>query len=104
MKHLEEYRKRMADIADFRSRVVSSVASQIRTLCKEPIVIGNMVYYYMTYKGKEVPAYCYLGEYRNGGSFNPIYDEDDTQEFGWSNFEDCCRIFDMIEKTLFEEE
>ena len=45
MKHLEEYRKRMADMADFKSRVVSSVAIEIKSLCKEPIVIGNMVYY-----------------------------------------------------------
>lgn len=101
---LETYKKEIGSIEAFKQRAMQHIVSIIKTINVHPLCIGNMMYFYTQYKGKEVPAYCYVSDYKQGGEkakFLPIYDEDETCEFGWCDFEQCCRIFDVIEKKLF---
>ena len=95
-KILDEYRSKVASIEVFKADIMNQVVSAIKTISVQPIVIGNMKYFYTEYKGREVPAY-WDAEY---GEYKPIYDEDSTYSFGWYNFEDCCKVFDVIKEHL----
>lgn len=66
----------------------------------EPIAIGNMVYWITTYNNQIVPGYRYQNDQTN--TFLPIYDREQTFEFGWTDFNEVCRIFDVILKHLVE--
>jgi glyoxylase-like metal-dependent hydrolase (beta-lactamase superfamily II) len=62
-----------------------------------------MVYYTCKDEnGEEVPAYCYASDYRNGEPFLPIYDKNNSGVYGWSDFNECCRIFDVIRNKITE--
>lgn len=101
MTYLEEYQKELKSNKAFKERVMADVVSAIKSIATYgPLHIGNMVYYYIKHNGRDVPAYCYEAQYRNGCKFMPIYDEDCTCEFGWSAFVDCCRIFDVIKRQV----
>ena len=105
--HLEMYKKQLDSVDTFKKQLLNHIVTIIKCINVHPLCIGNMMYFYTEYKGEEVPAYCYVSDYKQGGDkakFLPIYDEDETCEFGWRDFEQCCRIFDVIEKTLFNEE
>lgn len=102
-KHLEEYERQIKNLNKFKHDIMRSVVTSIKTISVKPLHIGNMVYFYTEHKGEDVPAYCYKSEYEETNpTFLPIYDEDNTLEFGWSDFSECCRIFDVIENTLFK--
>ena len=65
----------------------------------KPITIGNMEYSLCEdFRGEVVPAYRYKNDI--GGKFMPIYDEQGLCEFGWSDFGEVCRIFDVIDKYI----
>ena len=78
-----------------KKAIMNLVVMWLKDVESKPIIIGNMVYWVIKINGEDVPAYCYLSDYKNGGPFLPIYD-DNTGEFGWSDFSECCRIFDVI--------
>jgi hypothetical protein len=92
----EMYETALKSVKDARRMILAVVATWIKAVYSKPIIIGNMVYWVIKINGEDVPAYCYLSDYKNGGPFLPVYDEDNTGEFGWSDFSECCRIFDVI--------
>lgn len=96
-KFLDDYKQQLANIERFKDSVLDNIVMKIKVLPMKPVHIGNMVYYYVNHNGKDVPAYCYMSDYdENNPQFLPIYDSENTGEFGWSDFEECCRIFDKI--------
>lgn len=92
----EMYETALKSVKDTRRMILAVVATWIKAVYSKPIIIGNMVYWVIKINGEDVPAYCQLNDYKTGGIFWPIYDEDNTGEFGWSDFSECCRIFDVI--------
>lgn len=98
---LSDYEKRVKALENYKQAIINEVVHIIKAISVDPVIIGNMVYFYVRENGKDVPAYCYLSDYnKNNPKFLPIYDKDNTCEFGWNNFEECCRIFDVIRNTL----
>jgi hypothetical protein len=95
--YLEQYVRIKKSEDDFKKSVLNSIVS----ILKHDLFIGNMVYYICEDEnGDEVPAYCYERDYRNGGPFLPIYDKNNSGEYGWSDFNECCRIFDVIRNKV----
>ena len=80
----EMYGTALKSVKDARKMILAVVAMWIKAVYAKPIIIGNMVYWIVTLDGEDVPAYCYLSDYKNGGPFLPIYDENNTGLFGWS--------------------
>lgn len=100
-KYLNQYRVHLGSLESFKEATMSSVVMWIKAVVGSPLVIGNMVYYFVKDKrGMEVPAYCYLRDFGPNCVFYPIYDADETCEFGWTDFDECCRIFDVIRDTI----
>lgn len=96
-KYLEQYQQKMIAVEDFKASTLDSIVTNIKVIAVNPVHIGNMVYYYVNYNGKDVPAYCYYEDWRKGKrTFYPIYDSENTGEFGWAEFANCCKIFDLI--------
>lgn len=105
MRHLEAYNQQISNLDDFKRNSMNSIVSIIKTIITKPLHIGNHWFYYVEYKGREVPAYCHQRDYKEENpKFLPIYDEDNMGEFGWSDFKECCRIFDLIENKIFGKE
>lgn len=108
-KYSDLYKKHLESLRSLEMSIMDSIVIAIKTISVKPLEIGNMVYYYVDYNGVEVPAYCYKADYdrskfafKDPAEFLPIYDKDNTGEFGWSDFGECCRIFDVIRHTLFK--
>lgn len=100
-KYLEQYQQKMIAVEDFKASTLDSIVTNIKVIAVNPVHIGNMVYYYVNHNGKDVPAYCYYNDYKQGNTtFLPIYDSENTGEFGWTDFSECCRIFDVIRDRL----
>ena len=86
---------------EFKANAMGSVVNNIKTIATKPVQIGNHWFYYVNHNGKDVPAYCHMNDYNESNpKFLPIYNEDNTGEFGWSDFMECCRIFDLINGRL----
>lgn len=101
-KMYREYNEIIKRVDNFKISTINSVVNNIKTIAAKPIHIGNHWFYYVSHNGKDVPAYCHFRDYNeNNSKFLPIYDEDNTGEFGWSDFMECCRIFDLINDRLF---
>lgn len=98
----EEYKERLNLVQYFKENTMDAVVKMIKTISVKPLHIGNHWFFYVKHKGKEVPAYCHQKDYKEGAKFLPIYDEDNTGKFGWSDFSECCRIFDVIRKHLLK--
>jgi hypothetical protein len=93
----EMYETALKSVKGTRKMILAVVVMWIKAVYAKPIIIGNMVYWVTTLDGEDVPAYCYLSDFPpKDGGFLPIYDENNTGEFGWSDFSECCRIFDVI--------
>lgn len=100
-KYLEDYNKILQRAEDYKAYVLEAVVRYIKCVAVNPVHIGNMVYYYVNHNGKDVPAYCYYNDCKQGKTtFLPIYDSENTGEFGWADFKECCRIFDLIKDRL----
>ena len=100
-RNFDEYSKKLEEISRLEQEIMSRIVTMIKTIAAKPIHIGNYWYYYCEYKGKEVPAECHETDYRGDNKvFQPIYDEDETYEFGNVKFINCCRVFDVIEERL----
>ena len=104
----EEFEKIEKRMSDFKEECLGSVTTLFTNIQMKPLTIGNMVYYIVEYKGRYVPAYCYLQDYERlvkAGKeveFLPIYDEDETHEFGWICFNDVVRILDVIRERIMK--
>jgi hypothetical protein len=100
------YKKHLESLTALEKSIMDSIVIAIKTISVEPLKIGNMVYYYVEDNGVEVPAYCYRVEYGRALSehkeptFLPIYDFQGFGEYGWQDFSECCRIFDVIRNKL----
>ena len=95
--YLEQYERVKKTENEFKKSVLNDVMS----ILKSPLFIGNMVYYICEDEnGEDVPAYCYVRDYRNGKPFLPIYDKNNNGEYGWSDFNACCCIFDVIRNRV----
>ena len=99
--YLEQYERIKKTEDDFKKSVLNSIVSILKRVETKHLFIGNMVYYICEDEnGDEVPAYCYERDYRNGCPFLPIYDKNNSGEYGWSDFNECCRIFDVIRNKV----
>ena len=100
--YTEEYGNIQKRMDNFKNQCLVSVVNLFKTIQMKPIEIGNMVYYICKDEsGKEVPAYCYKSDYKgNEGDFKPIYDRNETHEFGWICFNDVVRILDVIRERI----
>lgn len=97
IKYKEMYDLSLKHVDDVKRQIMQSVVVAIKTISTKPIRIGNLVFYYVKHDGKDVPAYCYVRDYKeNEAKFLPIYDIGNTGEYGWSDFGECCRIFELI--------
>ena len=77
---------------NLRNAIQSLLAERLSNY-GEAIIIGNMVYGIVN----GVPAYCYFRDYateREG--FLPIWDKENSGEYGWSDFNEVAKIYDMI--------
>ena len=98
--YLISYQSLLESTKIFKKMIMDNVVMWIKAVHAKPITIGNMVYWITSLDGEDVPAYCYLSDFQKGGGFLPIYDEYNTGEFGWSDFSECCRIFDVIYNAI----
>ena len=99
--YYNNYRAALDNLKDTRKTILSNLVHNIKIVAAKPIAIGNMEYFYITMPdGREVPAYRHLSD--KDKDFLPIYDEDDTGEYGWSDFSACCRLFDVIYNKLYK--
>jgi hypothetical protein len=99
-KYTDIYAAALENLNEVKRIIMLSVANNLKYIATKPIIIGNMAYWVVKENGEDVPAYCYLSDYQSGKPFLPIYDKDNTCEFGWSDFTECCRIFNMIRYKL----
>ena len=98
----EDYENLKKQEETFKQSVLSQMVAAIKIISVDPYILGNMVYSVCTDEhGNEVPAYCYKNDYLKGSyKFLPIYDAENSGEYGWSDFAACCRIFDVIYRNL----
>ena len=99
--YLEQYERIKKTEDEFKKSVLNDIVSILKSVGSTPLFIGNMVYYICEDEnGEDVPAYCYARDYSNSKSFLPIYDKNNSGEYGWSDFNACCRIFDVIRNRV----
>ena len=99
--YIDRYNKALGVFKQEIHAMMNEIVMMLKTISCEPLHIGNTYYYYVNYNGEDVPAYCSDHDYENGNrTFEPIYDENQTYEFGWIDMQDCCRIFEVIRKRL----
>lgn len=97
----EQYSRALENLNEAKRIIISSVASHIKCVAGKPVRVGNHWFYVVEHNGVEVPAYCHMNNYdERNPKFLPIYDENNTGEFGWSDFTECCRIFELIKNRL----
>lgn len=100
---MTEYKEVRDNVKCYEHATMEKVVKMLRGVGK-PLLLGNTAYWICNDTlGNSVPAYCERSEYiknRNMSLFMPIYDEFKTCEYGWSEFGDCCRIFDAIKKKI----
>lgn len=98
--YANEYQKNLESI---ENNVVNTIKHAVPD--NNGLVIGNMVYGWVVYEDKEVPAYCYRSDFKASGKdfkkvANPIWDRHRTGGFGWADFATCCRIYDAIQRHV----
>lgn len=100
--YTEEYNRVQQRMEDFKNGCLNSVVNLFKTIQMKPIEIGNMVYFICSdVFGNDVPAYCYKSDYKgNEDDFKPIYDRNETHEYGWICFNDVVRILDVIRDRI----
>lgn len=96
-KYIEIYERALSHVDDVKGYIMSSIVLAIKSISVKPLELGNGKYFYVEEDGVEVPAYW--DEYLN--NWKPIYDRHNTGAFGWSDFSECCRIFEAIRRKLF---
>ena len=100
-RYTDTYAAALKNLIEVKHIIMLSVADNLKCIAAKPIHIGNSWYYVVNHNGKDVPGYCPQCDYDpSNPKFLPIYDEDNSGEFGWSNFTECCRIFNAIRDKL----
>lgn len=96
MNNVELYANALNNLNEVKHNIIVGIASNIKCIAAKPIHIGNHWFYVVNHNGEEVPGYCHQSDYDpNNPKFLPIYGI-----LGWSDFEECCRIFDLISERL----
>lgn len=99
--YIERYNKALSEFKNAKQSMMNEIVNMIKTIACKPLHIGNAYYYYVNHNGIDVPAYCNEEYYNeNNPEFLPVYDEDETYDFGWQRFEECCRLFEVIKRVL----
>ena len=99
--YLEQYERVKKTEDEFKKSVLNDIMCILKRVEAKHLFIGNMVYSICEDEnGEDVPAYCYRKDYENGKPFLPIYDKDNNGEYGWSDFNACCCIFDVIRNRV----
>lgn len=99
--YFERYERIKKTEDEFKKSVLNDILDILKRVYAKPLFIGNMIFYICNDEnGEEVPAYCYARDYENGAPFLPIYDKNNNGEYGWSDFDACCRIFDVIRNKV----
>lgn len=92
----DQYTAMLKRVDEFKANAIANVVNNIKTIATKPVHIGNHWFYVVNHNGEEVPGYCHQNDYDpNNPKFLPIYGI-----LGWSDFEECCRIFDLINGRL----
>lgn len=100
-RYTDIYAAALNNFNEVKHNIIVGIASNIKCIAAKPIHIGNHWFYVVNHNGKDVPGYCHQRDYDpNNPKFLPIYDEDNSGEFGWSDFTECCRIFNVIRDNL----
>ena len=101
MSHYDYYKDCFKDVKTLKDRIESKIGLELRQYGKH-LFIGNMVYSYHMNGGKPIPTYCYKCDYKEGenNKFYPIYDRNGIYVYGWHDFRDCCRIYDVISREI----
>ena len=108
--YLVTYNKHLESTYALQKQIMNSVVIAIKTISVKPLEIGNMMYFYTKVGEIDVPAYCYKTDYDQAifegktPMFMPIFDEENTGYFGWSDFGECCNIFDVIRAKLLNDD
>ena len=100
-RYTDTYAAALQNLIEVKRIIMLSVADNLKCIAAKPIHIGNHWFYVVNHNGKDVPGYCHQRDYDpSNPKFLPIYDEDNSGEFGWSDFTECCRIFNVIRDNL----
>jgi hypothetical protein len=100
-KNIDEYTKKLNELESFKNDKMNHIVTLFKTISLKPLRIGNYWFYYVEHNGVEVPSYCHQNDYKGESTkFLPIYDKNQTFDFGWADFKECCRIFDLIEDKI----
>ena len=98
-KIITQFQKKLQDLEDFKEMVLEDVALSFIRLNIKKLSIGNMIYSYNADCSKHFYP-TYLDNV--SGEFKPIYDKEQTFDFGWADFGQVARIIDVINKRLEE--
>lgn len=97
--YIQRYNKALGEFNNAKHEMMNEIVNMIKAKSDKPIHIGNGYYYYVNCNGVDVPAYS---NDNTNPEFLPIYDEEETYDFGWVRFEECCRLFEVIREKLTE--
>lgn len=98
-KIITQYQEKLKELEDFKQRALEDTAFVLKWVCEKPLVIGNTTYSYAKDEnGNLYPTY--LDSVSR--EFEPIYDKEQTFEFGWTDFDQVARILDVIRQKLSE--
>ena len=101
--YFHKWYKVLTDNEDKSRKIMDDVVKHIKEKLPIKVIhIGNYYYGIVEYCGHEVPAMAHDRDFKRFGqkSLKPIYDELCTNEFGFTNFLDCCRLFDLITREI----
>ena len=101
MSHYDYYNGCLKAIEAIKDMIELQIGLELRQYGKH-LFIGNMVYSYHMDGDKPIPTYCYKYDYKEGedNKFYPIYERNGIYIYGWNDFSDCCRIYDVISKEI----
>lgn len=96
-KYLTRYQNALKQFEEAKRQMMNEIVNLFQTLQINPIAIGNGIYYTCDdFQGRVVPAYLDSVSVE----FKPIYDEEMTYDFGWADFDQCARLFDVIRERI----
>lgn len=96
-KLLFQYQKKLNELEVLKEKILEDVVSTFKKTHTRPLTIGNMTYFYdRDSNGKYFPTYLDSVS----GEFKPIYDKEETYDFGWADFDQVVRILDVINERL----
>lgn len=98
-KIITKYQEKLKELEDFKQQALEDTAFVLKFVCENPLVIGNTTYSYAKDEnGNLYPTYLDSVS----GEFKPIYDKEQTFDFGWADFDQVARILDVINNRLEE--